>query len=323
MSTTEYASAVAEIRAMESSLLSYSDIERMIGASNLSEVSDILTSCGREPHNDLSKLQQALDNELEEVWNSIHDFIGENEELNILLYKNDFHNLKAAMKALIMNVEPQRYFLKPTVVNLDELPAIVANKRYDELPWYMREPAEKAYEVLTRTLDGQLADAILDTSALNAMQNSAMILHSDFMQKYAQLITVCSDIKTSYRCSRLNKSENFLETALCGSSELDKTSLLRASISGTDGFISFLENSSYYEAAEKLKVSTVLFEKWCDDLIMSYVKSAKMKCFGIEPLAAYYIAKETEIKNLRILLVCKNCGVSNEKTMERMRRLYV
>ena len=48
-----------------------------------------------------------------------------------------------------------------------------------------------------------------------------------------------------------------------------------------------------------------------------------MRSFGTEPLMAYFIAKETEIKNLRILKVCKECNTNKETIMERMRKLYV
>ena len=48
-----------------------------------------------------------------------------------------------------------------------------------------------------------------------------------------------------------------------------------------------------------------------------------MLAFGSEPLAAYFIAKEAEIKNLRILSVCKEFGADKETITERMRKLYV
>jgi V/A-type H+-transporting ATPase subunit C len=48
-----------------------------------------------------------------------------------------------------------------------------------------------------------------------------------------------------------------------------------------------------------------------------------MQAFGAEPLAAYYIAAEAELKNLRILSVCKESGTDKETMTERMRKLYV
>lgn len=321
--TTEYASAVAAVRAMESSLLVQSDIERMTAAGSIEEISDILVSCSRSAVSDKDKLITALETELDQVWSFLHDYAPNHKTLEILLYRNNFHNLKATLKALIMNTDAKRLFIRPSTLDLDALPEIVASKQYDVLPVYMRETAQEAYGILTRTLDGQLTDAVIDRAALEAMQNEANRLKSGFMQKYAQLTTVCADIQTAYRCSRMQKSESFLETAICGSPELDKNSLIREALKGTDALLSWLEGTSYNEAAELISSSSAQFEKWCDDALIALAEEAKLKAFGIEPLAAYYIAKEMEIKNLRILIVCKSCGASRETIIERMRRLYV
>ena len=56
---------------------------------------------------------------------------------------------------------------------------------------------------------------------------------------------------------------------------------------------------------------------------MELAETARMQAFGSEPLAAYFIAKEAEIKNLRILSVCKEFGANKETITERMRKLYV
>lgn len=322
MSTTDYASAVAAVRAMEGSLLSSSDIERMAKSGDFSEIAAVLSSHGRNVPENSAALSKTLDSELDEVWSFICELTGGCAELEILLYRNNFHNLKAALKALIMNTDPAHLFLKPTSLDLGELPGIVASKRYEELPEYMRDAAADAYDILTQTLDGQLADAVLDTAALKAMQDDSEKYSSELLQKYAETLTVCSDIKTAYRCSIMRKPESFTELAVCGNKALDKNLLIKASLGGVESFLSFLESTAYCEAAELLRESAASFEKWCDDEVMKLAGDAKFKAFGIEPLAAYFIARETEIKNMRILLVCKDCGASEQIITERMRRLY-
>lgn len=321
--STEFASAVGAVRALEGMLLTQQDIVRMTAAENDSELRDILASTGRNTTGSSEEILNALEAESGETWDFLSNYAPHDRELEILLYRNNFHNLKAALKALIMNTEPERLFIKPTSLNLAELPSLVASKQFDMLPDYMTDAAAEAYGILTESLDGQLAEAVLDTAALRAMQEEAERLKSGFMTEYAQLVTVCCDIKTAYRCSIMKKSQSFLETAVCGSPELDSTTLVREAMKGTDSFISWLGDTQWSEAADCLSRSPAAFEKWCDDAVMELAESAKTKAFGIEPLAAYFIAKETEIKNLRILLVCRSCGASPETITERMRRLYV
>ncbi len=311
MGNTSYASAVAAVRAMENSLLTHSDIEQLIASKSKAEYNSLISAKGSE---------QAT---LEDVWDMLRAYAPNDRELEILLYKNDFHNLKAALKAVISGKEPQHYFIRPTNLDLDKLVVAIKSKEYEYLPEYIRKTAQEAYELLTRTLDGQLSDSVIDTAALEAMQRAAYRHGGEFMRRYAEMTALYADIKTAYRCALMKKSKSFIETAVCGTSELDKDSLVRAALEGVDGLFAYLENTQYSDAAKLLRESPAKFEKLCDDEMIELAQTSRMTAFGTEPLAAYYLAKEAEIKNLRIISVCKESGTDRETITERMRKLYV
>ena len=294
-------------------MLTKTDIDQLINSRNKAEISSIIQS----------RSGSSSSESLSDVWAMLRAYAPDCKELPILLYRNDFHNLKAVLKAIISNREPKQYYIEPSNVELSTLVEAINSKEYDELPNYMQSTAEEAYELITQTLDGQLSDSLIDMAALKAMQKSAEECGSSFMQRYAELLTVCADIKTAYRCSILGKSAQFMESAICGSSELDKEQLIRAALGGIESLFSYLEGTAYSDAAVLLKDSAAQYEKWCDDVIMELAETARMQAFGSEPLAAYFIAKEAEIKNLRILSVCKEFGADKETITERMRKLYV
>ena len=313
MNGTKYANAVGAVRAMENTLLSKSDVDQLISSKSKAEIESILTS-----KNGASK-----GDDLVSVWEMLREYAPDCKELEILLYKNDFHNLKAVLKGVISNREPSDYYVSPSNVELSVLVEAINKKDYSLLPEYMRKTAEEAYELVTNTLDGQLSDSLIDRSYMEALQKSAEEFGGEFMQRYAQLITASADIKTAYRCSMLNKPSQFMENAICGSRELEKDQLIKAALGGTESLFAFLESTPYSDVAALLKTSAAQYEKWCDDVVLELAETARMQAFGPEPLAAYYIAKEAEIKNLRILSVCKEFGADRETITERMRKLYV
>jgi len=55
---------------------------------------------------------------------------------------------------------------------------------------------------------------------------------------------------------------------------------------------------------------------------MSFIKNAKRINFGPEPIIAYIIAKETEIKIIRIILAGKLNKVDSNIIRERLRDIY-
>jgi len=69
--------------------------------------------------------------------------------------------------------------------------------------------------------------------------------------------------------------------------------------------------------------SLTKLEKLSDNYIMNYVKKSRFVTFGVEPLIGYLVAKESEIRNVRIVMVGKINGISPEIIRERLRETYV
>jgi V/A-type H+-transporting ATPase subunit C len=66
-----------------------------------------------------------------------------------------------------------------------------------------------------------------------------------------------------------------------------------------------------------------MLEKACDDFLIDYIVRAKYFPFGAEPLVSYILAKENEIKNLRLVLFGKKSGFSSEDIRRLLRNSYV
>jgi len=65
------------------------------------------------------------------------------------------------------------------------------------------------------------------------------------------------------------------------------------------------------------------FEKLSDDFVFEIAKRGKYIAFGIEPIIGYIMAKENEIKAIRMIMVGKINEISNDVIKERLRDVYV
>ena len=77
------------------------------------------------------------------------------------------------------------------------------------------------------------------------------------------------------------------------------------------------------EAAEALKESDTAFERWCDNRVIRTIRSQKYRAFSAGPLAAYVLARENEIKTVRMILTGKQNGLPDQAIRERVREMYV
>lgn len=318
----DYTFAVSKVRALETNLITHAQLERMVAAQDDQEVLEILGSLGWEISSgaDYDKL---LSDRQRAVWEELSELASDSQELKVLIIKNDFQNLKAALKALLADKEPEPYYVYPTTLDTSVLLSVIAEKKFYELPKELQDTVSEAYELITSTLDGQLAEVMLDQAALKLMRKKADALGNPLISRYVEFSVVSADIKTAYRAANNQKKAEFTQSALCGSEEFEPGAFAHAAEKGVSEVLSFIESTSYAEAAELLKSSTSAFEKWCDNQLVEIVGEAKLKSFGIEPLIAYYVANETEIKAVRIILICKKVGAAEQEIRERLRELYV
>ncbi len=321
MKDVRYTYTVARIRAVETELLNTQDIERLITASDYEQAVRLLRERGFIGENN-ADLQKALDAHIDNARQLLCESSSDARLLDFLIAKNDFHNLKAALKGLVSHDHRADVFITPAITDPDAVASAVYDKKFDELPEFLREPAEKAYEVLSRTMDGQLSDVMLDAMALDDMRVRAEETDNKCIVKLTEFIIATTAIKIALRASKTGKDEMFLQMSLSETTP-NRNALIQAALKGFEELLSFLEATGYKEAADCIRLSSTAFEKWCDDNIMSQVESAKYKINGPEPLIAYFIAKEAEIKTMRIVLAGKHNNLPAEMIRERVRKLYV
>ena len=143
------------------------------------------------------------------------------------------------------------------------------------------------------------------------------------LDDYVTLFIKLCDAKTAFRCAKYGKSEEFALSAICGTDELPDNLLCKAAARGIDEVISLIENSDLKDGAEFLSTDPAAFEKWGNDRLMDIAKGAKLEAFGPDPVIAYYIACEAEVKAVATVMFCKRTGESEQRTKERLGELYV
>ena len=99
--------------------------------------------------------------------------------------------------------------------------------------------------------------------------------------------------------------------------------LADAAAAGTDAVVAYLDHTVYADAIDELNESVASFERWCDNRMIETIKPQIHNPFGIGPIAAYILARDNEIKTVRIILAAKRNGLPEEMLRERVREMYV
>lgn len=324
MSEVKYTYAVARIRAMETTLFSSATIDQLMALKNYDSCLQFLTEKGWGDADTPLEAEAILSKEHEKTWNVVKDLLKDDKAiLDVLSFQNLYHNLKAAIKASVTTGGHGKIYFDDCAINGKEMARIVSEHDWSALPGHMRAAAGEAYDTFLHTKDGQLCDAIADRAALEAIYAEGKNASDSIIRDYAESTVAVADIKIAVRSQKTAKTLEFMKRAMapCGSLSVDY--LCTAALSGMDAICEYLEGTAYAGGARALKESPSAFERWCDNQLIETIKPQKYNPFSAGPLVAYLLARENEIKTVRIILTAKLNELPEEQIRERIREMYV
>jgi V/A-type H+-transporting ATPase subunit C len=334
MNNLDYIYAVSRIRVKEQSLLTDSDISAMIPMKTEDEVLDYLQSKGWGA--DAGKNSSAiLAAEEERTLAAMEDLGLDEETKKILSYPKMFHNLKTGILEVTTAESPGRAYYDLPDFGKGNVRNILERNAFDELPEALQSVAPAALEIMLKTRDAQMCDTVVDRACLETMSDAAKHSKNRLLQQYLELTVALTDIRIAVRASRMGKSEDYLRKALANTALLDVKELTRAAsdagahperaddAEGGNALYRYLEHAGFSAAVESLKISPAAFERWCDNALIDLIRPMRTVNESVGPVLAYYLARENEIKTVRIILTAKANGFPDEVIEERVRKMYV
>ncbi len=323
MGNTKYTYAVARIRALETSLLTDAVIEQLLACPAAEQALQLLIEKGWGDAAAANDTDAVLNREEEKTWQVIRDVAPDMRVFDVLSYPKLYHNLKAAIKEVCTEVKNPHIFYDDCAIPGEEMMKIVESKDFARLPGNMPGVAQEAFETLLHTRDGQLCDIMIDKAALEAVRDAGQRSGEPIIADYADTTVAIADIKIAVRSQKTGKSSDFMRSAMAECRGVSVEQLIRAALAGSDEIAQYLEGTSYAGGAEALKESPSAFERWCDNQMIETLKSQKYETFSVGPLLGYLIARENEIKTVRIILTGKQNGFPDDAIRERIREMYV
>lgn len=342
-----YAYAVGRIRALEIRLLDKSRFESMVSARDAEEALRTLSDTDYGPFLPEPKrgrdFEVALNGELKSVLGLVSLLSQDAELTDIFRLRYDFHNLKVFLKLKYLQAEEgyrpltrpaRRHFgggyglMDAGLIEPTKLKKIVEEDNYKELPRELRLAAERAIKTFQETHDAQRIALILDGEMSALFYQKTRPNDYSFLRGYFRTDFDLTNIKNFLRVKELRLGKGFFEEIFLEGGSLEKSLFLESSEEPVNNFVSLLSPTPYGAlVAEGIKYrqenrSWSELERLADNYLLSYLRRAKYIVFGLEPLIAYLLARENEIKMIRIIMVGKLNGMPEDLIRGRLRETY-
>ncbi len=320
MKDLDYAYCVARIRAREKTLLSQQQMESLCRKKSYDEAVNELKELGWIK-DEASSGFIAYQNQM--TWELLNECVPDRKTLEILCVLNDFFNIKTAVKCLFSKADPFDYYISPTSLDLEALTVKVRNHDFRALGAFKGECAREAYETANLSENGQLAEIIIDSAALEMLREYGEKNKKSLTGEICSFLCDTANIKIAFRINAIKRNKDFACCAISNTSRLSSQELIRLSCGESEELYAYVEKTPYCKGVELYKKGSTHYDKWCDDTVIEIASKAKYTAFGFDPVCAYYYAKQNEVKNVRIILSALQAGYTYETIKERMRALYV
>jgi V/A-type H+-transporting ATPase subunit C len=337
-----YAYAVGRLRVLETRLLDNSDILRLLESETAQEILRALAEGDYERAlsnvSDVTDFETALSIERERIYSLIDELSLDPDLTNIFRIRWDFHNLKVLLKSRYLEASGStasvhdRTLVESGSIPVDDLRSVVnpdEEGNQGEAPEYITKALESAENQYEETQNPQMIDIIIDYHLQDFLYNFVASYPNPFLSGYFQSVADLINIKNFVRLKMLDESLRMLDLALLPHGILDREIFLKQFDETVENFSASLSSTPYDDlvgegfrnwSAER---SLANYEKLSDNYLIDYIKPAKYIVFGVEPLIGYLLAKEHEMRLIRIVVIGKLNELSSEAIKERLRDTYV
>lgn len=329
----DYSYASGLIRAKEPKLLGISQFNRMLDAPSAEDAYKVLAESGYGSGGGntagVYAFERLLSEEMKKCFRLLLEIAPDPEVIKAFQRRYDYFNIKVLLKAELSGQEAPPILLETGTIDADAVSRSIRERDYIQFTSLMKDAVTEVYDVFARMKDPQAVDLILDRASYRQFVQDLRNIESPFLWNIAEYITDMTNIKMFIRARSLKKSWDFIKKLLLDAGTIAGEVYYKSSSGTPEDFMETIRTSRYGDAVLKGwelirsgKNSSGL-EKTLDDLLMSYIRSAKLVTIGVEPLVAYLFAKEAEIRNVRIIMTGRINGLPVDMIRERLREVYV
>ncbi len=305
---SSYTYAVGYVRALETRLITQRVFEQLI---NSATAGAFIKTLEATPYAGISaerfsfalaEKSRGLSSLIKKLM--VHDIF---KEISGLKY--DFLNLSLLLtaKADGAGAEPALYQGRGTI-KIESMEQAVYQDKYRRLPDYIAGAAKKAAIAYEDFKNPAFIAVSIEKEYFNILQEKCRDTKNKFFTLYSAAAADIYNLKTFFRIKRLDAPGGTLAAALAEKGALPADIFLSWLKSGADEVPSEISRTTYREiAAEgaaclREKKSFAGLEAMGDGIILRILGKADGITMGPEPVMAYFLKLEHEIKTLRIIL---------------------
>lgn len=333
MARVEYTQSVVQTRVYEKELLSIEVFEQMIEAESVDELMAILNTSiyanfltDFNPSHEYENLLKLF---LKNEYRKIKEIAVCKDHIKILLLGYDFFNVKVALKEFFSGADFSHLYSSLGNLSIEEIQAFIKEEKGTNLPDSIKKAISDTKKDFRKTKDPQRLEILIDKFFIESFYQQAIQQEIPLLQEYIKAKIDFINLLTVFRVKEQEKDLEFLKLALLKDGNIEVETLTYFLYDSIQNILQKLRKQSHaYYFLKGLEnygqdKSLTPLERERDNCLLEIIDQAKNIHFGPEPLIAYLLKRENEVKMLRMLILSKLNNIKQAKINKRMRSIYV
>jgi V/A-type H+-transporting ATPase subunit C len=331
LKNTDFVTVSSYIRTQENKLVSRAKLESLLSMDTFPEVLNALSQGTDYNFAAVKSMQQAeeiLQAELQRIYQRGYEISPHREVVDLLRCKYDYQVLKGTLKAQVVGLSHKDVPQGASGLSPESIHQSILNADQAPLDKELKVIIEEADKIL-KEQGVQEQDIYLDKKMYESMIELAGKIDSPVITKHVQMQIDYYNIKTLLRAREMKRELLFFEKCFAFGGTISKDVFMRIynvplSVIAAEFTYKYC-NVQVQKGIEEYNITRNFaeLEILLNNSLLEQIRAAKYISFGAEVLYAYILAKEAELRQIRILLTCKSKGISSTILKRKLGDSYV
>lgn len=319
-----YTCQTAQVRALETQMLTATALMDMANAPTFEEAAGVLAAGEYALPQTTANLDE-LETLLRDKRAVLRDLFAQLciDEPIVKLFKSrvDFANLRLALRRTLTQTPVGIDYSDQGNVPSECFEQVFEQEQYHLLPDYMQQAAEQAVLAYYQNKDIRRIDHALDAAQAYYNLTQARRLKSPFLQGLFRIHIDLTNIRTMLRLKFTGSDQR---NVLLPGGYVEPERFDKALEMGYESIAQLFFATPYYRIVEAGAAglaaddSFLKLEQLCDRHLAGFLKTTVQITAGPQPIIAYLLMKENEIRTVRFILTAKKNGLDTKLILDRL-----
>jgi V/A-type H+-transporting ATPase subunit C len=319
-----YGFSTAKVRVLESMLLTRGTLADMASAGSFENALELLGGseyASASTAENFAAIETLLLERRAAARAEFTELMLDEEIVDLLRAREDFANMRLAVRRVVTGKPIGLDYSNEGSVPAEEFEEIFEQENYGRFPEYLQIAVEEAVLGYYESKDIRTIDYAIDRCMAAYQIKRAEELGSVFLESLYRTRVDITNIRTMLRLKMADRDERnlFLEGGF-----LETGRFVHGLDAGYEALGGLFFATCYNDIIEggvnylTSKQSFLGLEKHCEEHVMGFLKTTGVLASGPQPVIAYFLRKENEIRTLRMVLSCKKNGLDTRLILDRL-----